>query len=116
MPGNLDTTNVLLGIIAAVSVIEGLVLIAVGVFAYRLYAQAMRTVQELEARHVAPLVARVDTLMRKVDGILVDVKRVTARVGERTERVDTAMARMFVTMPAQAAGSRRGARSEWPAA
>ena len=40
--GNLDTTNLLLGIMAAVSVLEALVLIGVGVMAYRLYTQAMR--------------------------------------------------------------------------
>jgi hypothetical protein len=91
MSGNLDTTNVLLGIMAAVSVIEGLVLIAVGVLAYRLYSQATRTVRELEARHVAPLAARVETLMTKLDGILVDVKGITERVGNRTERVDSAI-------------------------
>lgn len=91
MPGDLNTTNLLLGIMAAVSVIQGLVLIAIGIFAYRLYARAMRTVQELEARHVAPLVARADTLMRKVDGVLVDVKRITARVGNGTERVESAI-------------------------
>jgi hypothetical protein len=91
MTGSLDTTNVLLGIMAAVSVIEGLVLLAVGILAYRFYSQAMRTVRELEVRHVAPLAARVETLMTKVDGILVDVKGITARVGDRTERVDSAI-------------------------
>ena len=40
--GNLDTTNLLLGIMAAVSVLEALVFIGVGVMAYRLYGQAMR--------------------------------------------------------------------------
>ena len=89
--GNLDTTNLLLGIMAAVSVLEALLLIGVGVMAYRLYAQAMRTIQEIEARQIAPLVARVNALMLRVDAILVDVKDVTARVTNRTERVDAAI-------------------------
>ena len=89
--GNLDTTNLLLGIMAAVSVLEALLLIGVGVMAYRLYAQAMRTIQEIEARQIAPLVARVNALMLRVDSILVDVKDVTARVTNRTERVDAAI-------------------------
>jgi hypothetical protein len=89
--GNLDTTNLLLGIMAAVSVLEALVLIGVGVMAYRLYGQAMRTVRDIEARQITPLVARVDALMTRVDAILVDVKDVTARVSDRTERVDAAI-------------------------
>ncbi len=88
---NLDTTNLLLGIMAAVSILEALVLIGVGVMAYRLYTQAMRTIREVEARQVAPLVTRVNALMERVDGILVDVKDVTTRVSDRTERVDAAI-------------------------
>jgi len=90
-PTSLDTTNVLLGIMAAVSVLQALVLIVVGVMAYRLYSRATQTIRELEMRHVVPLSARVDTLMAKVDGILVDVKAITERVGTRTERVDSAI-------------------------
>ena len=90
-PAGLDTTNVLLGIMAAVSVIQVIVLIAAGVIGYRVYKQVSQTVRELEARHVAPLAAKVDTLMAKVDGILVDVKQITERVGRQTERVDTAI-------------------------
>jgi hypothetical protein len=89
--GNLDTTNLLLGIMAAVSVLEALVLIGVGFMAYRLYTHAMQTIREIEARQVAPLVARVNVLMDRVDGILGDVKEVTTRVSDRTERVDAAI-------------------------
>jgi hypothetical protein len=89
--GNLDTTNVLLGIMAAVSVLEALLLIGLGVMGYRLYAQAMRTVREIEERQIAPLVARVNVLMARVDAILSDVKDVTTRVTTRTERVDAAI-------------------------
>jgi methyl-accepting chemotaxis protein len=89
--GNLDTTNLLLGIMAAASVLEALLLIGAGVMAYRLYTQAMQTVRELEARQIVPLVARVDALMTRVDAILLDVKDVTARVSNRTERVDAAI-------------------------
>jgi methyl-accepting chemotaxis protein len=89
--GNLDTTNLLLGIMAAVSVLEALLIIAGGVLAYRLYAQAMRTVHELEERQIAPLVARVNGLMARADEILSDVRDVTARVTRRTERVDAAI-------------------------
>jgi hypothetical protein len=89
--GNLDTTNLLLGIMAAVSVLEGLLLIGAGIMGYRLYTQVMRTVREIEERQVAPLVARLNALMTRVDSILIDVKDVTARVTTRTERVDAAI-------------------------
>lgn len=89
--GNLDTTNLLLGIMAAVSVLEALLLIGVGVMAYRLYGQAMRAVREIEQRQIAPLVARMHTLMTRADAILGDLREVTALVSTRTERVDSAI-------------------------
>lgn len=89
--GNLDTTNLLLGIMAAVSVLEALLLVGLGLMAYRLSAHALRTVQEIEQRQIAPLVAQLNALMVKVDGILADVKDVTSRVTQQTERVDSAI-------------------------
>ena len=88
---NLDTTNLLLGIMAAVSVLEALLLIAVGVMAWKLYQQTLQAVRDIEQRQVAPLRARVEALMGSVDGILVDVKRVTTSVGAQTERVNSAI-------------------------
>jgi hypothetical protein len=89
--GNLDTTNLLLGIMAAVSLLEGLLLVGAGIIAFRLYRQAMQAIRDVEQRQVAPLVAKVTVLMEKVDGILVDVKEVTSLVTRRTERVDSAI-------------------------
>ena len=89
--GNLNTTNVLLGIMAGVSVLEALLLIAVGVMALKLYRQTMETVREIEQRQVAPLAAKVQTLMGTVDGILVDVKGITSRLNQQTERVNSAI-------------------------
>ena len=88
---NLDTTNLLLGIMAAVSVLEAVLLVGIGVMAYKLYGQAMRTIREVEQRQIAPLVTRVDALMTRVDAILGDVRDVTSRVSTRTERVDSAI-------------------------
>jgi len=81
---NLDTTNVLLGIMAAVSVLEALVLIGIGVGGFMIYRRVMQLVEDLESRQVAPI-------REKVDAILGDVKAVTARVSEQTERVDHAI-------------------------
>lgn len=84
LDGNLDTTNVLLGIMAAVSVIEALLLIGLGIGGLMLYRRVTQLVADLEARQVAPL-------REKVDAILADVKSVTARVSQQTERVDHAI-------------------------
>lgn len=82
--GNLSTTNLMLGIMAAVAVLEALVLIAIAVGGFVMYRRVMQLVNDLEARQIAPL--RV-----QVDAILADVKAVTARVSEQTERVDHAI-------------------------
>ncbi len=89
--GNLNTTNILLGILAAVSVLQALVLIGVVVLALRLYRQTLEAIRDIEQRQVAPLAASVAALLGTVDRILGDVKDVTARVTRQTERVDTAI-------------------------
>ena len=84
MEGNLGTTNIMLGIIAAVSVLEALLVIGLGIAAFLAYRRVMTVVDGLEANHVAPAMAR-------VNAILDDVKGVSARVKEETDRVDYAI-------------------------
>jgi len=80
----LETTNVLLGIMAAVSVLEALLLIAVGVGSFMVYRRTMELIRGIEERQVAPATARVTS-------ILDDLKVVTTRVKDEAERVDTAI-------------------------
>jgi hypothetical protein len=82
--GDLDTTNILLGIMAAVSVLEGLLIIGMGVGGYLLYRRVMDVVNGLEQRQVAPAMAR-------VNAILDDVKVVSTRVKDEADRVDQAI-------------------------
>jgi hypothetical protein len=84
MEANLGTTNLLLGIMAAVSVLEALLLGAVGVAGFMMYRRVMELVEGLEMRQVAPAMARVNS-------ILDDVKEVTSKVKSETERVDMAI-------------------------
>src|SRR4026208_387553 len=84
MTGELGTTNLLLGIMAAVSVLEALVIIGMGVAGFMAYRKVMEVVNGLESRQVAPAMAR-------VNAILDDVKAVSAKVKEETERVDQAI-------------------------
>ena len=89
--GSLNTTNILLGIMVVVSVVEALVLIGVCVMARRLYRQTFRTIADIEERQIAPLAAAVAGLVGTVDGILVEVKDVTTRVARQTGRVEQAV-------------------------
>lgn len=84
MTGDLSTTNLLLGVMAVVSVLEALVVIGIGVAGWMMYKQVMDLVNGLEQRHIVPL-------RTKVDAILSDVKGVTEKVKEETERVDHAI-------------------------
>jgi D-arabinose 1-dehydrogenase-like Zn-dependent alcohol dehydrogenase len=91
MTPDLHTTNLLLGIMAGVSVLEALVIIGVGIAGFMAYRQVMALVEKvtgiaqgIEARQVAPA-------MLRVNAILDDVKDVTAKVKEETVRVDQAI-------------------------
>ena len=83
MSGEFGTTNLLLGIMAAVSVLELLVIIGMGVAGFMAYRKVMVLVDGIETQ-VAPAMAR-------VNAILDDVKVVTTKVKEETERVDHAI-------------------------
>jgi hypothetical protein len=84
MESELATTNVFLGIMAVVSVLEALLVIGVGIGGFLAYRRVMTLVNTLEERHVAPAMGR-------VTAILDDVKGVSTRVREETERVDQAI-------------------------
>ncbi|PYQ74784.1 MAG: hypothetical protein DMG01_19840 [Acidobacteria bacterium] len=84
MSGELGTTNLLLGIMAAVSVLEALLLVGIGVAGVIVYRRVMDLINGLETRQIAPAMAR-------VNAILEDVKGVTTKVKEETERVDHAI-------------------------
>src|SRR5215471_138418 len=84
MGTELATTNLLLGIMAAVSVLEALVIIGGGIVGFLAYRHVMEVVSGLESRQVAPAMAR-------LNAILDDVKAVSAKVKEETDRVDNAI-------------------------
>jgi hypothetical protein len=69
---------------AVVSVLEALLLIGIGIAGYLAYSRVMTLVADLETRQIAPL-------REKADAILADVKSITARVSQQTERVDNAI-------------------------
>jgi len=86
MNADLGTTNLLLGVMAAVSVIEALVIIGMGIAGFLAYRRVTELINGLEIRQVAPVVGR-------VNGILDDLKIVSEKVKQEAERVDDAIHR-----------------------
>jgi hypothetical protein len=78
---DLTTTNVLLGILATVSVLETLAVVGLFVGGYLLFRRMMTLIAGLEERQVAPAAAR-------VNAILDDVKSVTGVAKSAAERAD----------------------------
>ena len=78
---DLTTTNALLGILAAVSVLEGIAVLGVFLGAALVYRRLMKTIDGIESRHVAPASVR-------VNAILDDIKSVTSTVKGETSRMN----------------------------
>lgn len=74
MTPDLSTTNMFLGIMAAVSVIEALSLLALLAGASLMYRRVMRTLSRVEARHIAPAAERVNAILDDVRGVTSVVK------------------------------------------
>jgi len=83
---DLTTTNVLLGIMAVVSLLEGIALIAAGVLGMRMYREVSAQIQTIEQKHLAPLTARVMPLLDRAAPIVDDAKALTAEAKELTAR------------------------------
>jgi len=81
MTVDLTTTNVLLGILAAISVLEALVAIALMAAVFMLIRRVTLAIEGIEVRQVAPVT-------RRVNAILDDVKDVTACAKNAAERAD----------------------------
>src|SRR5689334_20284351 len=81
---DLTMTNVWLGILAVISLIEFLMIAIVGLLAYKAYRQMMAVVENVERMHIAPLRAR-------VDGILDEVEAITGKVKHAQDSVAAAL-------------------------
>lgn len=81
---NLETTNMWLGVMAVVSVLEALLIIGLAVGGFLAYRKVMGLVNGLEQRQVAPA-------MDRVNGILDDLKGVSSKLREEAERMDQAI-------------------------
>jgi hypothetical protein len=76
---SLGTTNLLIGIMAAASVLQAVVLTGVAVAAWKLYVRSLEAVADAR-QQIEPVVARTSELAQRLDGIADDVKSITSRV------------------------------------
>ena len=81
MAPDLTTTNVLLGIMAAVSLLEGLAVLGTMLAGLLVYRRVMQVVSSIEERQIAPAAAR-------VNAILDDVKGVTSTIRQKAGRLE----------------------------
>jgi uncharacterized protein YoxC len=84
MPGTLDTTNTWLFVIAMVSVLQGLLIIGLGIAGWKIYRAATATMREIDEKRIKPIAA-------KVDGVVDRVHQITDRLHRRAERVEAAI-------------------------
>jgi uncharacterized protein YoxC len=91
MPGSLDTTNTMLAIIAAVSVLQGLVLIGLGVAGWKIYKLATETLRQIDEKRVQPIAAKVNGLVDRAHQVTDRVHAITERVQHRAEKVEAAI-------------------------
>jgi len=98
---DLTTTNVLLGIMAVVSLLEGIALIVAGMMGMRMYRQLSEQIQAVEQRHLVPLTNHVLPLIDDAKKLAVqaspvidEAKVVMQSVQRMAERAEHSLARM----------------------
>jgi hypothetical protein len=98
---DLTTTNMLLGIMAAVSLLEGIALIAAGLMGMRMYRQLSEQIQGVEQRHLMPLTNRMLPLIDETKAlatqaapVIEEAKVVMKSVQRMAERAEHSLSRM----------------------
>jgi hypothetical protein len=81
MPVDLTTTNLLLGVLATVSILEVLAVIALAVGGFIMFRRLTQLIERIGEQRVAPAAAR-------VNAILDDVKAMTDVAKRAAERAD----------------------------
>jgi hypothetical protein len=84
---SLATTNMWLAILVVVSLLEFLMICAAGLFVYKAYRQVMTTVEQVQRTHIAPVRARVDTILDEVQMLIDKVRHVQASVTDAFNHV-----------------------------
>ena len=87
MEANLGTTNVLLGIMAAVSLLEAVAVVGLLFGAFLAYRRVLKVIGGIEERQVAPAAAR-------INAVLDDIKNVTSTAKDDVRRAETFVNRL----------------------
>lgn len=74
MAPDLSTTNTLLGIMALVSILEGVAIVALIGGGFLLYRRVTQLVAGIEERQIAPIATRVTSILDDVKGVSATVK------------------------------------------
>jgi hypothetical protein len=116
MDGNLGTTNTILTVIAVMSVLEGLVIVGIGIAMFKAYRRIMTLANELEERHVAPAMIRVHAILDDLKSVSATVKAerdLVNAIHSTVHRVDDTVDRISSNVRSQTSriiGLVRGAR------
>lgn len=94
LDGTLGTTNILLGIMAAVSVLEIIALAVVVVVTMRMYAKALEAIGDVQ-RQLTPLAQRANQIATVMEGVATDVRGVTTRAASGAEGAGRAFQTAF---------------------
>jgi hypothetical protein len=111
MPPSMDTTNTWLAVMAIAIVVQTLLMIGIAVVAWQALGKATDAMKELEARHLAPLSARLAAVSTRVTEVADDVQEVIGRVRRADDAVRAQLDRL--DSAAHVAGHAIGARV-WP--
>ena len=84
---DLTWTNTWLAILAVIAAIQFLIMCAAGFMAYRMYLKAMTTIETVERLHIAPLRARVDSMLDQVQVMTDKVRHAQDSVSDALRHV-----------------------------
>jgi hypothetical protein len=93
MPADLTTTNVFLGIMAAVSVLQVVSIVAAAAAGFTISRRMLRVVEGLEERQVAPAFARVNAILDDVKDVTSTVRKETGHIERLVEWIVEALSR-----------------------
>jgi hypothetical protein len=111
MPASMDTTNTWLAVMAIAIVVQTLLMIGIAIVAWQALGKATDAMKELEARHLAPLSARLNVVTARVTEVADDVQEVIGRVRRADDAVRAQLDRLDSV--AHVAGHAIGAKV-WP--
>ena len=93
MSVDLRMTNVFLGIIAAVSLLQALSVVGVFVAGFLLYRRMVKVIDGIEQRQVAPAIARVNAILDDVKGVTATVRKEAGQIERLVDWIAAAVSR-----------------------